>query len=795
MASSSAESTVAAEPHSNLPEHENDDMGSLFEGMVLFTTPVHTDSNSISDDQNQGKRVSHDADAAAAAADSLSQLSSSSLPLDEDLFSDLSLIVAAPDDRPPSPLSSPSASSPAASHPQPHLSTRKKRRAAGLRIGYGRDRDGPQPPSRQQLPDPNHHSLQSKPPTFPVAYYHTSNTNVAVAAHQDGGHQIRVHLATQQHSPPHSAASTTCSREADIQQLEENEAKQHDEEEPVLSNHPTGSCQMVEFRFEEIKTCMTEKLKKAREAVSFLSAARKDSIRKRRKAALQWSQASAKYRELEKQLEEACETEDFEKAERVSESLAPAEKDRELLVVALRDAEAECDAFDSRMQEALQSQILAEEESASLLRSFALDASNGADLVLENAKAVSLRETEEWLLSTEELELKKLQLEIESQLINEARLALNNSIELSVEDDHRERDILYMKREILADELEKLLALVKEKEAEIAENNSKIETVERRIDGVFSNFEQVHSSLDEKHNNLELDLRQLDLEHELLTNKKKQIDDDLSQEEVRGEEIREISRISAIEASICQDVVGLRKSMLQLIQKFIEDKMKLSKTEQQFTEDVNMLKLGISSARASLQELSSSKSSIQQEVESCKQRLFFIDKRLPELEAEKKVAATTRNFKEAARIATEVKALSVERVGIGIKMGDAKSQLQQLEEQICNTVNRLEQTESQVLLREKELEMARFQRLTLIAEAATAERFAAIELGDLEEADVLLAEADAAASEARKLLLLRNFRDEDLSDLPKHFVPIELVSKLEGKQLAELMASIHSRGG
>ncbi|XP_027090982.1 rootletin isoform X2 [Coffea eugenioides] len=677
MASSSAESTVAAEPHSNLPEHENDDMGSLFEGMVLFTTPVHTDSNSISDDQNQGKRVSHDADAAAAAADSLSQLSSSSLPLDEDLFSDLSLIVAAPDDRPPSPLSSPSASSPAASHPQPHLSTRKKRRAAGLRIGYGRDRDGPQPPSRQQLPDPNHHSLQSKPPTFPVAYYHTSNTNVAVAAHQDGGHQIRVHLATQQHSPPHSAASTTCSREADIQQLEENEAKQHDEEEPVLSNHPTGSCQMVEFRFEEIKTCMTEKLKKAREAVSFLSAARKDSIRKRRKAALQWSQASAKYRELEKQLEEACETEDFEKAERVSESLAPAEKDRELLVVALRDAEAECDAFDSRMQEALQSQILAEEESASLLRSFAL----------------------------------------------------------------------------------------------------------------------VHSSLDEKHNNLELDLRQLDLEHELLTNKKKQIDDDLSQEEVRGEEIREISRISAIEASICQDVVGLRKSMLQLIQKFIEDKMKLSKTEQQFTEDVNMLKLGISSARASLQELSSSKSSIQQEVESCKQRLFFIDKRLPELEAEKKVAATTRNFKEAARIATEVKALSVERVGIGIKMGDAKSQLQQLEEQICNTVNRLEQTESQVLLREKELEMARFQRLTLIAEAATAERFAAIELGDLEEADVLLAEADAAASEARKLLLLRNFRDEDLSDLPKHFVPIELVSKLEGKQLAELMASIHSRGG
>ncbi|KAL3505539.1 hypothetical protein ACH5RR_035380 [Cinchona calisaya] len=745
MASSPIQSTIAG---------ESDDMDSLFEGMVVFTPP-HMDSNFICDDerhqpqpQDEGKQSSSDA----ASADSLSA-SSSSVPLDENLFSDLNLIIATtPEelDHPPSP-----SSSTLVSHSQPQTSTRKKRRAAGLRIGYGRDRDGS--PPHLQVPNSNHHSHSPKSPPVVAApeekNYHTFSTAKDTANH---------------HTPEQNV--------------------QVQGEQPVVST--TG--RTIESRFEEIKALVTEKLNGARSAVSSVSATRKESITKRRKATQQLSQASTKYSQLEKQLEDACEAEDFEKAERLSQSLAPAEKERELLVAVLLDAEDECDAVDSKMLEALDCQIQAEEESASLLHSFALDASNNADLVLENAEAVSLRAMEELLSSTEVVELKKLELEIESQLINETRLALNTSIEHLVEDDHRERDILYKKRETLLEDLEKLLALVKEKEAEIAENNFNIGTVEKRIAGVVSNFEEVHSGLGEKHNNLQLDLHQLDLEYKLLGNRKKQIDDDHRQEEARGSKMREISRISADEANMHQDVVMLRKSLVHLIQKFMEDKMRLSKTEQQLSKDVNMLRLGISAARASLQELSSSKSSIQQEAESFKQRLFFIDKRVPELEAEKKVAATTRNFKEAARIATESKTLCVEREGLRIKMEDATLQLQTLEEQICSIVNGLEHTESQVLMKEKELGMARLQRLTLIAEAATAERYAALELGDVEEADTLLAEADAAAGEARKLQPLYSFKDEDFGSLPKHFVPMELVSNLGGKQLAELVASTHA---
>ena len=186
----------------------------------------------------------------------------------------------------------------------------------------------------------------------------------------------------------------------------------------------------------------------------------------------------------------------------------------------------------------------------------------------------------------------------------------------------------------------------------------------------------------------------------------------------------------------------------------------------------------------------STKSSIQQNISSLKQRSLFIDKRVPELEAEKKVAAAARNFKEAARIAAEAKSLGVEKDSLQSDLQKATSELKRLEEDIKDTVDRLQTIEGLILSKEKDVAMARFQRLLLISGAATAERFAALELGDTKEANLLLAEAEAANDEAKKLQPLYNFKEEEFL-IPKHIIPVELVSSLGSKQLAELAASAH----
>lgn len=233
--------------------------------------------------------------------------------------------------------------------------------------------------------------------------------------------------------------------------------------------------------------------------------------------------------------------------------------------------------------------------------SISQEASNNADLVLKAAEELSSIETDKWLSSTEALEAKKMELEFESHIIDEAGFVLNTSIETSVEDDKKEKECLCKKKDILMDQLEKLLALVKEKEQEIAQNDRDILQVEEKIANVLSGFGEMQSSIHAKSSNLQEALSQINLESEALSAKKTEIDDVLTQEQERGAKLRELARSSAEEAEAYQQVAALRKSLMSSILKSREDKVRLAKTEEKLSEDVQMLQQDVSAARTSLQ--------------------------------------------------------------------------------------------------------------------------------------------------------------------------------------------------
>ena len=65
-----------------------------------------------------------------------------------------------------------------------------------------------------------------------------------------------------------------------------------------------------------------------------------------------------------------------------------------------------------------------------------------------------------------------MELEIESQFMNEARLELNNTIGQSIQNDKKEKEILCKRKDVLMGELKQLLALVKQKETKITNNDS-----------------------------------------------------------------------------------------------------------------------------------------------------------------------------------------------------------------------------------------------------------------------------------------------------------------------------------
>ncbi|KHN12123.1 uncharacterized protein LOC114368352 [Glycine soja] len=724
----------------DLEGKKGEDMDSLFEGMVLFNPAEEKDNGSD---------------------DSLTISScSQSQPLDENLFSDLTLVVD-----PLQNLEVAEAERDLQSR-QGHAPARRRKRS-GLRIGYGRDAFSSNDPPHTPSPLPQ-----------PISDSDSVGDADAV--------RVRDTDTDTETLPSITTATATATDDPVTVTL----TQPSNESENQNRKHQQSSTESSSAEFRQLKSSIHDKLNHATQLVKSASSARKDSIRNRRKTVENANLASLKHMELEKQLEEACEAEDFERAEKVSDDLSAAEKEKQAFANSLREADAFVDALDLKLQHALDSQLAIEEQCAILLDHYATNALNNADFSMKKASSVYSKEMDQWLSSSEALEVKKMELEIESQFMNEARLELNNTIEHSIQNDKREKEILCKRKDVLMGELEQLLALVKQKEMEIADNDSNLEAVENKINKVVSGFKEMQSSIDVKYDKLQSVLAQVKLETETLVLKKEEIDNFLIREEEMGARLREFVRISTEEAEGYRKIVKLRRSLMSSILKSREDKLTLSKKEEKLSGDVKLFQQEVSAARASLQELSSRKSSIQQDIASFKQRIVFIDKRVPELEAEKKVATTARNFKEAARIATEAKSLCVEKESIQINMDMATLNLEKLEEEINDTLNKLQETEGMILLKEKELAMVRYQKLLLAAATARAEKAAAVEMGDVEEANLLLAEAEAADCDAEKLKSTYKFEAEDFTDLQRHLISMDLVSHLDQKQLEELAVSL-----
>lgn len=357
---------------------EDEDMDSLFEGMVLFN-PSQIQEDPPPD--NPPDDPSGDCQTDLPATSTLA--SSSSQPLDENLFSDLTLVTPLQDSQVAEaelPLQSlsrqPSAAADASTvavaaattTTTAKQSSRKKKRA-GLRIGYGRDTL-----SSNDLP-------QAEPPSTPPQHPLPISSSIGSETLDDSQNAKPSSVGDTDALPLHPPITTDTDAVVTLPATEysplyddsKSDIKESgsSKDEEISQEGSANKDSFSEEEFRQIKARIIEKLNRARERVASVSAVRKDSIRNRRKAVENVNLASLKHMELEKQLEEAIEAEDFERAERVSQDISAAEREKQTLMNLLKEADALIDSVDLKMQQALDSQIAAEEECAILLEQFA----------------------------------------------------------------------------------------------------------------------------------------------------------------------------------------------------------------------------------------------------------------------------------------------------------------------------------------------------------------------------------------------------------------------------------------
>ncbi|RWV83985.1 hypothetical protein BHE74_00041803 [Ensete ventricosum] len=362
--------------------------GSLFDGMVLFTP------SSFTDPSLPQPGASPPPDVAAA-----SQPQPKSQPFDEDLFSDLTIQTppsptATLRDSPPPPTLPPLPSSPRQPPALlPRQPSRKKKRA--VRVGYARETAGAAAASS----DDSHHISdplcnKSPPPSCGATAIAVANESMAdepltsphdvsvdSAAHHDAAmpavEDDLIPAPPKSLKHPGEEADEGSSNEAFVNEGKGDQppTKGGGEEEETCSSGGSATGEGVfgsaEERLQLVRTQISKKLESVRQRAASAYAERKELERSRRRAVESVNAASTKHRDLEKDLEVACEAEDFETAERVSENLMTVEEEKAKLLLSLREAEADCELAELKMQEVLELQIAVEEECIDLLEQFA----------------------------------------------------------------------------------------------------------------------------------------------------------------------------------------------------------------------------------------------------------------------------------------------------------------------------------------------------------------------------------------------------------------------------------------
>jgi hypothetical protein len=349
---------------------------SLFEGMVLFAPadPAAVEAPEPAKPPTpRPASAAADADTDAGAA--------SSQPLDEDLFSDLTLLAPQPpldqDQQPegqdqnhrpasPAPASPPAA---AALSRQPSSSAHRKKKRA-VRIGYGR--------SPQTAPAP---ALSPA-----VAFTTTTTTAAANVIPTASSSGILPDALPRDAAPPiprqypdqldngDNEVAVAVDLDANSLNVEEdgNSLDVKEEAKEEAGAEEAGAAAVgIEERLALLRSQMSSKLDSIQHRAAAVAAKRRQLAGRQRKVAEDVGSAASKHKDLERELEEACEAEDFERAERISDSLAALEKEKDRLLTALRDAELDYDSVDLELQDVLESRIAMEEEAAALLEQFA----------------------------------------------------------------------------------------------------------------------------------------------------------------------------------------------------------------------------------------------------------------------------------------------------------------------------------------------------------------------------------------------------------------------------------------
>ncbi|GAQ79521.1 hypothetical protein KFL_000320200 [Klebsormidium nitens] len=501
----------------------------------------------------------------------------------------------------------------------------------------------------------------------------------------------------------------------------------------------------------QVRQYVEKRLAIIREKVAGAIATKKTAVQKKREAAERAAEAAARVADLEQQVGIACDEEDFEKADELTKEIEGVEKEAAAATAAARAAEAESDSSSAQVQATAQEEVDVQLEGAALLRAVTASAHANALRAQESAEAAASEQESSLQQQEDDVAERRRKVGLELRVIEEENAALKLKIDETTRSEVDFKEELMGVKSTIEGELKALREAVARKELELRAQDEKIADVDSKIAEVAAKFGREAKGLQADEERVSSLAAQLEAELERVAEERRRVAAAVEEAASARRSLEETAARAELDAAQMEGQARHKQGAAAAVVASQRRKDELAEEEKKLREQAEAVRERLAGLRSSFQEVAVVKLRLQQELAAEEFKVEAANKRAPELEAEKKLAAQARNFKEAARLSAEAKALATEREKAEAEVGRLKGELGAAEGQEQTRAAEVAELETELSAKEREAATARCERLRLVAAAARREMDEAAEAEDFEEAGSLQAEAEAADAEAEQL--------------------------------------------
>ncbi|OWZ14545.1 hypothetical protein PHMEG_00011960 [Phytophthora megakarya] len=418
----------------------------------------------------------------------------------------------------------------------------------------------------------------------------------------------------------------------------------------------------------------------------------------------QLTQYEMDLRDVEAQQHHACEVEDFEKADALNATINSVRHCITLTESDVRKVDSELVAFVKAKEKAFANQLKSTRGTLRELEKFREDQESERTVVRNEYKLYESNQTEQLQFESERIDTEMHHVSVSLENVVAEKSEIESTIEGQCSSEFAIQAQLMEEKEAVEEEVRELERKLKEKMDRVQKIQSSIDKAQRDINTVRGRYSRQLKRIADREEGIQKTKAEVESDGEHLEQQRQEFQDRLKQ---YSDDISTIGkRIGAVKKEM--RAASLLANVLE-VQETRREQSMIRKKQQ--TAELSSLNDATAVAEQSFTMLSNQHEELEKSLSIHRNAIASAESMIPRLEQEKKAAATQRNFKDAARISKDIKALEKDRSTAEEMVEVVEMELQDLKERIDKREVEFEEKKKELKEMEKHLELAVLQEL------------------------------------------------------------------------------------